>query len=323
MPKCRRGQGADPVRDTDKREEDDLKAASRQYSCNRVNMARCGVIEVNARLFIIATPIGNLGDMTARALSTLRDVDLIAAEDTRHSALLMRHFSIATPLVSYHDHSKEADLIQLLEHMRSGRSLALISDAGTPLVSDPGYRLVAACHAENIPVVPIPGASALTAALSASGLPTDRFHFEGFLPAKAGQRIARIKAIQYLESTLVLFESPRRLPESLLALLEVLGNREATLCREITKAHETIRRDSLHGLHGFVKVDAQQLKGEAVLVVRGFEPQRDALNPEAMRLVERLAQELPPRRAAAVAADVTDGSAKALYQWLLEKKHLS
>ncbi len=271
-------------------------------------MARCGVIEVNARLFIIATPIGNLGDITSRALSTLRDVDLIAAEDTRHSALLMRHFSIATPLVSYHDHSKEADLTQLLEHMRSGRSLALISDAGTPLVSDPGYRLVAACHAENIPVVPIPGASALTAALSASGLPTDRFHFEGFLPAKAGQRIARIKAIQYLESTLVLFESPRRLPESLLALHEV---------------HETIRRDSLHGLHGFVKADAQQLKGEAVLVLRGFEPQRDALNPEAMRLVERLAQELPPRRAAAVAADVTDGSAKALYQWLLEKKQQS
>lgn len=283
-------------------------------------MARCGVPVVNARLFIIATPIGNLGDITSRALATLRDVDLIAAEDTRHSALLMRHFNIATPLVSYHDHSKEADLIKLLDHLRSGHSLALISDAGTPLVSDPGYRLVAACHAENIPVVPIPGASALTAALSASGLPTDSFHFEGFLPVKAGQRIARIRAIQHLESTLVLFESPRRLPESLLALHEVLGDREATLCREITKAHETIRRDSLQRLHAFVAADAQQLKGEAVVVVRGFQSDRNALTPAAMRLVERLAQELPPRRAAAVAADITGVAAKALYQWLLEKK---
>ncbi len=283
-------------------------------------MARRGVRGVTACLFVVATPIGNLADITSRAVETLRDVDLIAAEDTRHSALLMQHFNIGTPLVSYHDHSKETDVLKLLSHMRSGRSLALISDAGTPLVSDPGYRLVAACHAEGIPVVPIPGASALTAALSASGLPTDRFHFEGFLPAKAGQRSARIKAIQYLESTLVLFESPRRLPESLLALLEVLGDRDAALCRELTKAHETIRRGSLQGLHAFVVEDAQQLKGEAVLVVRGFESERNTLSPEAMRLVDRLAQELPPRRAAAVAADITDGSARALYQWLLEKK---
>jgi 16S rRNA (cytidine1402-2'-O)-methyltransferase len=129
-------------------------------------------------------PIGNLGDITQRALETLREVDLIAAEDTRHSAALMRHFNVATPLVSYHDHSKESEVLQLLDHLRSGRSVALISDAGTPLVSDPGYRLVAACHTESIPVVPIPGASALTAALSASGLPTNRFHFEGFFASE-------------------------------------------------------------------------------------------------------------------------------------------
>jgi 16S rRNA (cytidine1402-2'-O)-methyltransferase len=271
-------------------------------------------------LFVIATPIGNLGDITSRALETLRVVDLIAAEDTRHSALLMRHFNIDTPLVSYHDHSKEADVMALLNHLRSGRSLALISDAGTPLLSDPGYRLVAACHTENIPVVPIPGASALTAALSASGLPTDRFHFEGFLPVKSGQRISRLRSIQYLESTLVFFESPRRLPEFLLALADVFGDRDAALCRELTKAHETIRRDSLCGLQDFVTGDVQQLKGEAVVVVRGFEPTSEALTPAAMSLLERLAQELPPRRAAAVAADITDGSARALYQWLLEKK---
>jgi 16S rRNA (cytidine1402-2'-O)-methyltransferase len=283
-------------------------------------MAQKGVRAVKACLFVIATPIGNLGDITSRALETLREVDLIAAEDTRHSARLMRHFNVSTPVVSYHDHSKESDLFALLNHLRSGRSLALISDAGTPLVSDPGYRLVAACQAESIPVVPIPGASALTAALSASGLPTDRFHFEGFLPVKSGQRRTRLKSIQHLESTLVFFESPRRLPESLQALLEVLGNRDAALCRELTKAHETIRRDSLVGLRDFVAADAQQLRGEAVLVVAGFELSSAALTPAAMSLVERLAQELPPRRAAAVAADITDGSARALYDWLLEKK---
>jgi 16S rRNA (cytidine1402-2'-O)-methyltransferase len=275
---------------------------------------------VTACLFVIATPIGNLGDITQRALETLREVDLIAAEDTRHSAALMRHFNVATPLVSYHDHSKESEVLQLLDHLRSGRSVALISDAGTPLVSDPGYRLVAACHTESIPVVPIPGASALTAALSASGLPTNCFHFEGFLPVKSGQRKSRLQGIRHLESTLVLFEAPRRLPESLMALLDVLGDRDAALCRELTKSHETIRRDRLSGLHEFVAADSQQLRGEAVLVVRGFEAEGEAITPAAMLLVERLARELPPRRAAAVAADITDGSARALYQWLLEKK---
>ena len=283
-------------------------------------MTRYGVQGVTACLFVIATPIGNLGDITQRALETLREVDLIAAEDTRHSAALMRHFNVATPLISYHDHSKESEVLQLLDHLRSGRSLALISDAGTPLVSDPGYRLVAACHTESIPVVPIPGASALTAALSASGLPTNLFHFEGFLPVKSGQRKSRLKAIRHLESTLVLFEAPRRLPESLMALLDVLGDRDAALCRELTKAHETIRCDRLSGLHEFVAADSQQLRGEAVLVVRGFEAEGEAITPAAMLLVERLARELPPRRAAAVAADITDGSARALYQWLLEKK---
>ena len=275
---------------------------------------------MTACLYVIATPIGNLGDITSRALDTLRAVDFIAAEDTRHSAVLMRHFNVVTPMVSYHDHSKDSQVLTLLDHLRSGRSVALISDAGTPLVSDPGYRLVAACHNEDIPVVPIPGASALTAALSASGLPTDRFHFEGFLPVESAQRISRLKAIQYLESTLVFFESPRRLPESFAALVEVFGDRPAALCRELTKAHETIRRARLQGVQDFVAQDPQQLKGEAVLIVRGFETSDNGLTPAAMSLVERLADELPPRRAAAVTADITDISARALYQWLLEKK---
>jgi 16S rRNA (cytidine1402-2'-O)-methyltransferase len=151
-------------------------------------------------------------------------------------------------------------------------------------------------------------------------LPTNCFHFEGFLPVKSGQRKSRLQGIRHLESTLVLFEAPRRLPESLMALLDVLGDRDAALCRELTKAHETIRRDRLSGLHEFVAADSQQLRGEAVLVVRGFEAEGEAITPAAMLLVERLARELPPRRAAAVAADITDGSARALYQWLLEKK---
>ena len=164
-----------------------------------------------ASLFIVATPIGHLDDITRRAIDVLKSVDLIAAEDTRHSAKLLQHYDIRTPLVSYHDHSDASDVEALMARLRSGSSIALISDAGTPMVSDPGYRLVAACQQERLPVVPIPGPSAMTAALSAAGFPSDRFYFEGFLPAKSGQRNHRLKALRTIETTLIFFESPRRL----------------------------------------------------------------------------------------------------------------
>ena len=282
-------------------------------------MVREGVQFVSACLYVVATPIGHLGDMTARAIETLRGVDLVAAEDTRHSANLLRHFDIATPLVSYHDHSDDSDLRKLVAQLESGASLALISDAGTPLVSDPGYRLVAACHSLGIPVVPIPGPSAPIAALSASGLPTDRFHFEGFLPAKSGQRLTRLEALQMLETTLIFFESPKRLLASLADMLAVLGDREAALCRELTKAHETVRRHPLSTLLAFVQQDTNQQRGEVVLIVGGADARVREIAPETVKLLKRLALELPPRRAAAVVAEVSGARARDLYQLLLSE----
>ena len=273
-----------------------------------------------ASLFIVATPIGHLDDITRRAIDVLKSVDLIAAEDTRHSAKLLQHYDIRTPLVSYHDHSDASDVEALLARLRSGSSIALISDAGTPMVSDPGYRLVAACQQERLPVVPIPGPSAMTAALSVAGLPTDRFYFEGFLPAKAGQRNHRLKALRTIETTLIFFESPRRLSASLAAMCAELGDREAAICRELTKSHETIRRDRLSALSAFVESDPNQQRGEVVVLVEGFDQGSADIPAEAWNWLERLAEELPPRRAAAVVSDFTGVPARDLYQWLLTKR---
>jgi len=275
---------------------------------------------VPASLFIVATPIGHLDDITRRAIDVLKSVDLIAAEDTRHSAKLLQHYDIRTPLVSYHDHSDASDVEALMARLRSGSSIALISDAGTPMVSDPGYRLVAACQQERLPVVPIPGPSAMTAALSVAGLPTDRFYFEGFLPAKAGQRNHRLKALRTIETTLIFFESPRRLSASLAAMCAELGDREAAICRELTKSHETIRRDRLSALSAFVESDPNQQRGEVVVLVEGFDQGSADIPAEAWNWLERLAEELPPRRAAAVVSDFTGVPARDLYQWLLTKR---
>jgi len=275
---------------------------------------------VPASLFIVATPIGHLDDITRRAIDVLKSVDLIAAEDTRHSAKLLQHYDIRTPLVSYHDHSEASDVEALMARLRSGSSIALISDAGTPMVSDPGYRLVAACQQERLPVVPIPGPSAMTAALSAAGLPTDRFYFEGFLPAKSGQRNHRLKALRTIETTLIFFESPRRLSASLAAMCAELGDREAAICRELTKSHETIRRDRLSALSAFVESDPNQQRGEVVVLVEGFDQGSADIPAEAWNWLERLAEELPPRRAAAVVSDFTGVPARDLYQWLLTKR---
>ena len=273
-----------------------------------------------ASLFIVATPIGHLDDITRRAIDVLKSVDLIAAEDTRHSAKLLQHYGIRTPLVSYHDHSDASDVEALMARLRSGSSIALISDAGTPMVSDPGYRLVAACQQERLPVVPIPGPSAMTAALSAAGLPTDRFYFEGFLPAKPGQRNHRLKALRTIETTLIFFESPRRLSASLAAMCAELGDREAAICRELTKSHETIRRDRLSALSAFIESDPNQQRGEVVVLVEGFDQGSADIPGEAWNWLERLAEELPPRRAAAVVSDFTGVPARDLYQWLLTKR---
>ena len=272
-------------------------------------------------LYVVATPIGNLKDMSPRAVEILRDADLIAAEDTRHSQRLLQQFDIDTRLVAYHDHSTGQAVERVAACLEEGGTVALISDAGTPLISDPGYRLVRLAHERDVPVRAVPGPCAAIAALSASGLPTDRFAFEGFLPAKAGARANRLQALAGEQATLVLYEAPHRVLDCLTDLVEAFGpDREALLAREITKAFETIRRSTLAGLQAFVAGDANQQRGEIVLVVAGARESAATLDEQTARLLTRLADELPGKRAAAVVADLTGLRKKDLYQYLLDHK---
>lgn len=266
---------------------------------------------------MVATPIGNLGDMVPRAVDILQSVTLIAAEDTRHSRRLLEHFGIRTRCVAYHDHSDAAELAQLLDHLLQGRSLALISDAGTPLVSDPGYRLVDAALAAGIRVVPIPGPSAVIAALSAAGLPTDRFVFEGFLPAKAVARCQRLEALVGETRTLVFYEAPHRVLETLEDMRAICGgDRIAVLARELTKMHETIHRAPLAELCDWVAADSNQQRGECVLLLRGAEA-GDDIAAEQQRVLRLLLDELPLKQAATLAAKITGGKKNALYELAL------
>jgi 16S rRNA (cytidine1402-2'-O)-methyltransferase len=276
---------------------------------------------VESGLYVVATPIGNLGDMSWRAVEVLREVSLIAAEDTRHSLRLLQHFGIDTPTVAYHDHSDERAVARILDCVAAGGSVALVSDAGTPLISDPGYRLVRTMQDQGFAVHPIPGACAAIAALSVSGLPTDRFLFEGFLPSKPGTRRNRLRELERETATLVFYEAPHRVLETLHALADAFGGaREAALAREITKAFETVRRGRLDELCDFVAGDRQQQKGEIVLLVSGRARRQgeDELPPDAAALLVRLASELPARRASAVVADLTGLRKKSLYEYLLE-----
>lgn len=272
-------------------------------------------------LYVVATPIGNFGDMSQRALEVLRQVDLVAAEDTRHSRRLLQHFGIETRLIAYHDHSDERAMRRIRECLEAGKSVALISDAGTPLVSDPGYRLVRYVQDQGRKVWPIPGACAAVAALSAAGLPTDRFLFEGFLPAKPGARENRLQALRAESATLVFYEAPHRIADTLEALVEVFGPaREAALAREVTKLYETIRRAPLSVLAQYVRDDSNQQKGEIVLLVAGAPRDDSQLDAGVVSLLVRLAQELPARRAAAVVAEHTGLRKKQLYDYLLSQK---
>jgi 16S rRNA (cytidine1402-2'-O)-methyltransferase len=272
-------------------------------------------------LYVVATPIGNLADISERAVEVLRGADMVAAEDTRHSRKLLQHFDIDTPAVAYHDHSREQAQDRIIQCLAGGGSVALVSDAGTPLISDPGYRLVRRAQDLGHAVIPVPGACAAIAALSASGLPTDRFLFEGFLPAKAGARQKRLGELVRQEATLIFYEAPHRLPDSLRSMASVLGgSREAVLAREITKTFETIRRGTLDALLAFVEADPNQRKGEIVLLVEGHRRGDADLDASVAALLERLALELPARRAAAVVADHTGLRKKRLYEYLLERR---
>ncbi len=269
-------------------------------------------------LYIVATPMGNFGDMSQRAVEVLRAVDLIAAEDTRHAKRLLEHFDIATPTAAYHDHSDGRALRRIDCRLASGASVALISDAGTPLVSDPGYRLVRHVQEAGHSVIPIPGPCSAITALSAAGLPTDRFLFCGFLAAKQQARRRQLEALKEEPSTMIFYEAPHRIEATLKAMTEIMGGeREACLARELTKTFETIRRDTLAALLGFVADDNNQRKGEIVLVLAGNTETVSEFDATTRALLERLADELPAKKAAAVIADVTGLRKKVLYEYLV------
>jgi len=269
-------------------------------------------------LYIVPTPIGNLEDITLRGLSLLRQVDVIAAEDTRHSQRLLSHFDIDTRLMSYHEHSGDSETQALVARMVSGQAVALISDAGTPLVSDPGYRLVRAAQDAGLPVTPLPGACAAITALSASGLATDRFHFEGFLPSKTAQRCTRLEALVDYQGTLVFYEAPHRIAATLADAVRVFGaDREAALARELTKTFETIMRLPLGALSAWVLDDANQQRGEQVLMIGAAAPESDVIDASVRAWLLRLAVDLPPRKAAAIVAEMTGVKARTLYDLLL------
>ncbi|KPW29590.1 Ribosomal RNA small subunit methyltransferase I [Pseudomonas coronafaciens pv. atropurpurea] len=272
-------------------------------------------------LYVVATPIGNLDDMSVRALKVLREVALIAAEDTRHSARLMQHFGISTPLAACHEHNERDEGSRFITRLLAGDDIALISDAGTPLISDPGYHLVRQARAAGVPVVPVPGACALIAALSAAGLPSDRFIFEGFLPAKAVGRRAKLEKVKEEPRTLIYYEAPHRILECLQDMELVFGaDRHALLAREITKTFETLKGLPLGELRAFVESDSNQQRGECVVLVAGWtQPEEDdVVGTEARRVLGLLLEEMPLKRAAALAAEITGVRKNLLYQVALE-----
>lgn len=265
-------------------------------------------------LFVVATPIGNLGDLSPRAQQTLREVAAICAEDTRRSGQLLAHFGIATPLVALHEHNEDAIAQRVVARLLGGESLALVSDAGTPLVSDPGYRLVRAARAAGVKISPVPGPSALVAALSVAGLPSDRFAFEGFLPAKASARRERLQGLVAEPRTLLFYESSHRIAETLADMVAAFGgDRSAVLARELTKLFETVLDGGLADLQARVEADADQRKGEFVVLVQGAGEDADAKVAEGRRLYARLKDHLPPSTAAKLAAELSGAPRKALY----------
>ena len=275
----------------------------------------------SACLYIVATPIGNLSDISERAVQILKQVDLIAVEDTRHSGKLLQHSGVSTPMQALHEHNEAKKVEQLIELLAAGKSIALISDAGTPLISDPGYQLVKAAIDAGIKVSPVPGASALIAALSASGLPSDAFIFEGFLPNKSAGRLKKLEALADESRTLIFYEAPHRIIDCLEDMQQVFGaERVAVVARELTKTFETIKKDSLENLLSWTKADSNQQRGEFVLLIQGQEKAATTVNAEAERILDILLQELPLKQASQLAARITGIKKNTLYQIGLNKK---
>ncbi len=264
-------------------------------------------------LFIVATPIGNLGDLSERARATLAAVDEVVAEDTRHSGALLRHLAINTRLSALHDHNERAVVPQLVARLEQGLRLALISDAGTPLISDPGFRLVRAAREAGVRVTALPGPCAAIAALSVAGLASDRFVFEGFLPARSRQRRTRLQALVGEARTLIFYESCHRIGEMVADLVELFGGeRPAVVARELTKLHETLLGANLSQIAAAIATDANQRRGEFVVVVAGAEPLATS-EQEGLRIARILAEELPPGQAATLAARISGVKRSRLY----------
>lgn len=273
-----------------------------------------GGMDGSGTLYVVATPIGNLADLSPRARDTLAGVAAVCAEDTRRSGQLLAQFGIRTPLLALHEHNEDAIAQRLVARLLEGESLALVSDAGTPLVSDPGFRMVRAARAAGVRVSPIPGPSALIAALSVAGLPSDRFAFEGFLPAKASARRDRLQALVGEPRTLLFYEASHRIVETLSDLAAVFGGeRPAVLARELTKLFETVLDGTLAQLQSTVEADDNQRKGEFAIVVQGAGEDADAKIAEGRRVYALLSQHLPPSAAAKLAAEISGAPRKALY----------
>lgn len=271
-------------------------------------------------LYVVATPIGNLGDMTHRAIDVLQHVNVILAEDTRHSSRLLNHYGIRAQVLALHDHNEKNSAPGIVARILAGESMALISDSGTPLISDPGYQLVNRARAQGVRLIPIPGASALTCALSVAGLPTDRFVFEGFLPAAQSARRKRLEALAGEPRTLVFYEAPHRIEACLEDLESAFGNsREAVVARELTKAFESFKSGTIEDLRSWLSASADNRKGEFVVLIAGA-PARVSkeLSEEQSKVLQMLLEELPLNKAVKLAAKITRCKKNDVYRRALQ-----
>ncbi len=277
---------------------------------------------VNAgTLYIVATPIGNLSDISQRALDVLAQVDVIACEDTRHTQKLLNNFSIKNKTMSMHDHNERQRQEHIAQLLQQGTSVALVSDAGTPLISDPGFHLVRYCRNLGLKVSPIPGACAAISALSVAGLPTDRFTFEGFLPAKSNARKTVLANVANEVRTMVYYDAPRRAIDTIADIVEVLGGeRYVVICRELTKTFETIHSDSAENLLQWLQEDSNQLKGEMVLIIEGYHQDPNEISATVKATLKLLVNELPPKKACAIAAEIYGVKKNTLYDLALLMK---
>ncbi len=272
-------------------------------------------------LYIVATPIGNLADISQRAIDILSAVDVIACEDTRHTGKLLSAFSIKNKTLSLHDHNERQRQEHIATMLQEGKSIALVSDAGTPLISDPGFHLVRHCRSLGLTVSPIPGACAAISALSVAGLPTDRFSFEGFLPSKSGARQATLQALASEPRTMVFYDAPRRAIDTVQDIVATLGgDRYLVIARELTKTFETIHSDTAANFLNWLEQDANQLKGEMVLIIEGYKALENEISAEVINTLKLLLAEMKPKKACAITAEIYGVKKNALYDFALSLK---